>query len=308
MTTGPDRRLAVSPIIPLGPSLTGTLVTRDLKSTVAAYLDFLDATVFEESVISPNQATLWGKPSLAGIPIVTLQSDSGYPWLRVIGIPEVVPARPFMELGWMALEVLVQDVDELALRLQDSPFEIFQPPANLDVSDDIRAMQVIGPAGEVLYLTQVSAPVPPFDIPMARCPVDRLFIPVSACLRQDEGLAVFNKLGATQSWCFDTRIPSVNKAWGFDMELKHPVATVQLAGKSMVELDQLGTARMRPPSHGLFPAGIVMVSFVVDNLDTIRLQTISPARSLDGKLYAGQPVAACRGSGGELIELIQAAG
>lgn len=295
-------------IIPLGPCLTGTLVTPDLEATVAAYCDYLDATVLEEARISAEQAVLWGKPSLEGIPVVTLQSESGYPWVRVIGIPDVVPARPFMELGWMALEILVRDVDALARRLQDSPFEIFRPPANLDVSEDIRAMQVIGPAGEVLYLTQVNGEVPPFDLPRASCDVDRLFIPVSACLRRDEGLAIYNKLGATQNWCFDTRITSVNQAWGFDLELKHPVATVQLAGRSLVEIDQLGTARMRPPSLGLFPAGIVMVSFVVDNLDTVRVQPVSPARQLPGKLYAGQPVAACRGAGGELIELIQAAG
>lgn len=295
-------------LIPLGPSLTGTLVTRELDYTVAAYCDYLDAAVLERAEISEDQALLWGKPRLQGLPIVTLHSASGFPWIRIIEITDVVPARPFMELGWMALEVLVADVDALAERLADSPFEIFRPPANLDVSDDIRAMQVIGPAGEVLYLTQVNAAVPPFDIPMARCEVDRLFIPVSACLRRDEALSVYRNLGATQSWQFDTRITSVNKAWGFDLELKHPVATVQLAGQSMVEIDQLGTARMRPPSQGVFPAGIVMVSFVVDNLDTLRLKPVSPRRKLSGKLYAGQPVVACRGAGGELIELIQAVG
>ena len=36
-----------------------------------------------------------------------------------------------------------------------------------------------GPAGETLYLTEVRAPVPPFDLPMnARFTAERLFIPV----------------------------------------------------------------------------------------------------------------------------------
>jgi len=294
-------------MIPLGPSLTGTLVAADIEATVAAYCDYLYARVLEDTLVSPVQATLWGKPGLAGSRIVTLQSDSGYPWVRIIANPDVVPARPFLELGWLALEVLVSDVDALAQRLQDSPFEIYRPPADLDVSDEIRAMQVIGPAGEVLYLTQVNGVVQPFDIPRARCPVDRLMIPVSSCLRRDEGLAVYKKLGANKSWSFAPRIASINKAHGLDVSMKHPVATVQLAGQSMVEIDQLGLAKSRPPTAGRLPAGIAMVSFVFDNIDNVGLKPVSPPQRLEGKLYGGQRVAVCRGAGGELIELIEAA-
>ena len=293
--------------IPLGPSLTGTLVAKNLEATVSAYCDYLSTRVYEEAVVSAALATLWGKPKLAGTPMVTLCSPSGYPWVRVISNPDVIPARPFLELGWMALEVLVQDVDTLSQRLEGSPFTIFRSPADLDDSDDVRAMQVIGPAGEVLYLTQVNAAVPPFDLPRAQCDVDRLFIPVSSCLRQDAALNVYASLGANRSWCFDTRIASVNKAHGLDPECRHAVATVQLAGQSMVEIDQLGVATARPPSAGSFAAGIAIVSFLVDDLSEIGLQPISPACCPGGKLYAGQPVVACRGSGGELIELIQAA-
>jgi hypothetical protein len=297
----------VSALIPLGPSLTGTLVAADIDATVAAYCDYLYASVLEDTEVSQAQAILWGKPKLSGSRIVTLQSQTGFPWLRIISNPDVMPARPFLELGWLALEVLVQDVDSLARRLQNSPFEIYRPPADLDVSDAIRAMQVIGPAGEVLYLTQVDAQVPPFDIPRARCQVDRLFIPVSSCLRREEGLAVYKKLGANKSWSFDTRITSVNKAHGLDQSLKHPVATVQLAGQSMVEIDQLGLAKSRPPTAGRLPAGIAMVSFVFDNIDNIGIKPVSPPQRLEGKLYGGQRVAVCRGAGGELIELIEAA-
>jgi hypothetical protein len=41
-------------------------------------------------------------------------------------------------------------------------FQVIGEQVNLDVSDNIRAMQVIGPAGEALYLTQVKAEVPTF--------------------------------------------------------------------------------------------------------------------------------------------------
>ena len=291
-------------LIPLGPSLTGTLVAADIDATVAAYCDYLYASVLEEGEISPAQATLWGKPALAGSRLVTLQSATGYPWVRVIGHPDVIPARPFLELGWLAMEVLVRDVDELAERLGDSPFEILRPPADLNASDRIRVMQVIGPAGEVLYLTQVNGAVESFNIPPAQCEVDRLIMPVSSCLRRDEALAVYKKLGAHQSWSFDTRISSVSKAHGLDLSLEYPVATVQLAGQSMAEINQLGVAKSRPPTAGRLPAGIAIVSFVFDNIDNVGIKPVSPPRPLEGKLYGGQRVVACRGAGGELIELI----
>ncbi len=295
----------MSTLIPLGPTLTGTVVTPDLDVSVAAYCDFLHTTVLERGAVSPEQARLWGKPQLEGSPVVTLQSESGNPWLRLIGITGVLPAQPFKELGWMALEVLVEDASALWQRLQGSPFEVYRGPTD---SGNARGMQVVGPAGEVLYLTEVREPEAPFNISPAQAPVDRLFTPVTACLRRDEALSVYSKLGAQRTWRFDTTLGSVNRAHGLDASLKHPVGTVQLAGRSMVEINQLGVAKSRPPGEGKLPAGIVMVSFVIDNLDNIGLRPISPPLSPGGALYGGQRVAACRGAAGELLELIEAAG
>jgi hypothetical protein len=292
-------------MIPLGPSLTGTVVAPDLDASLAAYCDHLHSSVLERCTVSEQQARLWGKPRLEGSPLVTLQSASGNPWLRLIGIPGLLPAQPFKELGWMALEILVEDVSGMARQLASSPFEIYRGPSG---SGNAKGMQLVGPAGEVLYLTEVKRAEAPFNIAPARAPVDRLFTPVSACLRRDEGLAVYGKLGAQRSWRFETTLGSVNRAHELDASLKHPVGTVQLAGQSMVEINQLGLARSRPPSAGLLPAGIVMVSFLIDNLDNIGLRPISPPLAPSGALYGGQRVAACRGAAGELLELIEAAG
>jgi hypothetical protein len=298
----------MSKLIPLGPSLTGTLVAPDLDGTLRAYIDHLSASILEETAVSDRQALLWGKPRLAGRPLITLQSPSGNPWLRLIGCHGLLPARPFLELGWLALEVLVADVESLAESLESSPFEVVRVALDPAGAAGVRAMQVVGPAGEVLYLTELSEVMEPFHIAPASCPVDRLFNPVSACLRRDEALSVFSRLGAKRNWCFDSRLPSVNRAHGLDHSVRHPVATVQLAGHSTAEINQLGVAKSRPPSDGLLPAGIAMVSFVLDNLDNIGLKPISPPQSLEGALYRGQRVAACRGAGGELLELIEAAG
>ena len=299
-----DRRM--SKLIPFGPCLAGTVVAPDIDGAVKAYCDFLHATPAEETRVSEELARLWGKPRIAGSPMVTLVSPSGSLWLRLVGCPDVLPAKPFHELGWMALEVLVQDVSALAESLEGSPFEIIRRPAGPGERAEVRVMQVAGPAGEVLYLTEIERPVPPFDIEPARSPVDRLFTPICACLRRDESLAVYSKLGARKSWSFETPIGSVNRAHGLDASLRHPVATVQLAGQSMVEINQLGVAKARPPSDGLFPAGIAIVSFMVDNLDNIGLRPISAAAAPGGVLYGDRRVAACRGAAGELLELVEA--
>jgi hypothetical protein len=280
----------------------------DIDGTVAAYCEFLATTVLEHTVVSEVQAVLWGKPRLAGAPLVTLQSPSGHAWMRIIGCPTVQPARPFLELGWLALEILVADVEALAQRLVGSPFTIARAPGEQSAASGVRAMQIVGPAGEVLYLTELKSAVAPFNIAPAACEVDRLLAPVSACLRRDEALAVYSRLGAKRNWRFDSRLPAINTAHGLDASVRHPVATVRLAGESMAEINQLGVARSRPPSAGLLPAGIAMVSFVLDNLDNMGVQHVSPPGTLEGEFYRGQRVAACRGAGGELLELIEAPG
>ena len=49
-------------------------------------------------------------------------------------------------------------------------------PQDLSFSEDIRAMQVLGPGRELLYLTQFKRPVPGLEVPETRCDVDRTFI------------------------------------------------------------------------------------------------------------------------------------
>ena len=103
----------------------------------------------------------------------------GEPWLNIIQSPDEHPNIAFQNHGWLSLEISVADVDAVYEELKESSFEIIGLPANLDVSDDIKAMQAVGPDGEVLYLTEVKAPVPPFQLPFARCEIDRVFIAVA---------------------------------------------------------------------------------------------------------------------------------
>lgn len=284
----------------LGPVLSATLATASLENSIEAYCGFLHHHVHSRGVVSEAMARQWGLAMLAGAPMAWLANELDEPWLRLIEIQGAKAVDPFRNSGWMSLEINVEDVDSLRSGMNESPFEIIGEPANLDVSDDIRAMQVIGPSGEVLYLTEVKAEVPPFELPFARCTVDRLFIPVLLASNRDRALEVYEQFPQTNGVKFETKITVINRARQFDIDRRHPVATIQLRGKNLIEIDQLEGLNDRPSNSGKFPTGIAVISFGVAAI---------PA-SIESYTVGEEPIAGCQasllqGAAGELIELIE---
>ena len=129
------------------------------------------------------------------------------------------------------------------------------------MSDRIRACQALGPSGEVLYLTQVDGEVPPFELPRCEAPVDHLFIPVLSTPSRDDSLHEYSCLSGNSGLSFDTRITVINQARGFDLDQRHPVATLQLAGRALIEIDEI--AETRPKNDGV-SSGMANVAFYYD--------------------------------------------
>jgi hypothetical protein len=284
----------------LGPTLSATLVTPSLEHSIRAYCGFLHHHVQSRGVVSWEMARQWGLDPLAEAPMAWLANELGEPWLRLIEIQGTKAVDPFRHSGWMSLEVSVDDVDALRSGMAESPFQIIGEPANLDVSDDIRAMQVIGPAGEVLYLTEIKAAVPPFELPFARCTVDRLFIPVLLATDREVALAEYEKFPGTNGVKFETKITVINRARKLDVEQRHPVATIQLHGSNLIEIDQLDGLSTRPSNSGKLPTGIAMITFAVESIpEPTACHTV-----IEGN-YTGCKAALLRGAAGELIELIE---
>ena len=140
----------------LGPCCIATLASHDAARLVDDYCSHLHCRVLASEALSESLAEQWGCPELTGATYWLLGNTNGRPWLRVVEDPAAMPATPLSRAGWMAMEVLVADVDGLAAALETSPFEILRPVANLELSEKIRAVQVQGPAGELLYLTQIA--------------------------------------------------------------------------------------------------------------------------------------------------------
>jgi hypothetical protein len=223
----------------LGPIALCTLVTRDGQASVEAYTRWMHQQLSWSGPLPADTAAATGLGELAGNRSWLLSNKAGRQWLHIVEWLDAPERDALNSFGWMAMETLVENVDQLAASLEGSPFELLRPPADLDVSDKIRACQARGPAGEILYLTQVSGEVPPFELPTCQAPVDHLFIPVLSTPSRDCSLADYSGISGNQGINFDTRITVVNQARGFELERRHPVATLQLAGQALIEIDQI---------------------------------------------------------------------
>ena len=285
----------------LGPAICGTVVCNDLTESIDAYAS-LGMQVVKRGHINNALAEFWYAPATANAKFAVLASDSDAAWIRFIEDPIAAKGFvPFTTHGWLSLEVSVNDVDALGEKLKDSAFEIIGPPADLDVSDAIRAMQVKGPSGEILYLTQVKEQVPPFELPHATTQVDNLFIPVLITPSRDASVDVYEQFAGLDTHLFDTKITVINKAYGYEVTKKHPVAAIQLAGKSMIELDQLDAAIPRPRVEGHLPGGIAMVTFACQDDSPIALQD---GQEFGRSIYKRNKAGYRTGIAGEGIEVL----
>ncbi len=272
-----------------------TLIAPDLQLVCEAYTTQLSMTVQQPGILTADDAAALDLPDLAGAPLAWLANSAGEPVLRVIEDPTSVVGEPMLRHGWLSLEVLVGDIDTLAAGLR-APFTVLGPAANLELSDAIRAAQVLGPCGELLYLTQIKAPVPPFDLPMTEATLASIFIGVMTTPDRAASQRAWSALLGAPGWAFDTKITVLNRAYGKPLDGRYPVAVVPMPGQCMVEIDQVEL----PPASAQRTAGTHSLSLRLPAVDDIalhdagwRLATLGERRSL-------------RGPAGEHVELLQA--
>jgi hypothetical protein len=270
-----------------------TLTVPALDPVEHAYTTWLGHRVVARGVVSAASASSWGAPATAGCRLLVLAPEIGDETvLRFIEDPLAGTAPPFTSLGWNATELTVRDTDALAATLAASPFTIIGPPANLTGFAWIRAMQVLGPAGECLYLTDVANDA---GLAHARGRVGQVFIVV--CAGADvAGMAAFyrERFQAEVSDPVQVPIGVINRAHGLPTGTTHGLALVTLPGGTRVELDQYpasATARSVRPGH--LPPGVSLVSFDM---------AAGPGELGDMPPFEGRMVACFTGAAGELIE------
>lgn len=284
-----------------------TIGTPDIEATQRAYSQWLDYTVESRGEVSNELAAVWNAPKMAGRDFVLMQPKSKEEiYLRFVQVDALDGYVPMKTFGWNAIELLVQDPDDLAAKFAKpgSPFKIVGPPRPLGPNSPVRAMQVIGPGNETLYLSRVP---PDFRGGAAKTSVDRPFILIVGGPKQ-QAIRDFYKsvLDIDSSDPVMARMTVLNKAHGLDVETTHPLSIARLSPKYAIEIDGYpSTATEREVRPGEIPAAIAMASMTIMSLDNLKTPLLAPARKIAGKPYAGRRAAVVRGGAGELIEFIE---
>jgi catechol 2,3-dioxygenase-like lactoylglutathione lyase family enzyme len=285
-----------------------TLTVSDISVVENAYVEFLGYTVAERGKLSRELAVLWQTPGLEGNDYVLLQPESGEPvFLRVIQQEPTAGYAAMKTWGWNANEILVQDTYAIHERLKDSPFEVVGEPMSLSVNPAIIAMQALGPADELIYLTRIPEGESGFNLGSAKSFVDRTFIVVAggpdlaamgAFYRDQLGMPVTDPMPST--------ISVLAEAYGMPSDHQFQLAIVNFEQDFLIEIDQYPDESVaRPQRTGELPPGIAMVSFSIADLDQAQVDFLVPPARIAEAPYLGSRVAVTIGAAGELIELIE---
>jgi catechol 2,3-dioxygenase-like lactoylglutathione lyase family enzyme len=283
-----------------------TIGAPDVAKVEDWYTRHLDFKVREKGKVSAAMAASWGAPKSAGRPFVLLSSD-GSPdvFIRAVGIDAVPGFKPQTTLGWNAFEIIIDDIDKVNAKMKGSPFTIIGEPHSLGGPfASIVAMQVVGPAGEVLYLTTETGDRAKSTLPEPKALVDRPFIFILAGHDVDALSAFYGGNFAMKVRArFDGPVALAAKAQGLPEDHVFGLGLVRAAERgNNIELDGYPpSAGPRPRADGQLPPGNAMASFNVNSLDGLKVKFVAaPA-----KLYGPKRAATFVGPAGEITELIE---
>jgi hypothetical protein len=270
-----------------------TVSCPDIAAMEAAYGDFLDYRVVGRGIVSAAEAGAWSAPAAESANSLIMSPAGGDDFeFRFIESPPQPDYVPLTTYGWNASEIMVQNVDAMAERVANSPFEIVGEPRDLSFSEDIRAMQIRGPANEIVYLTAFKNPVPGLTVPPARTAVDQTFIVILGGPSMDALQDFFeSRFGLARAAVVQSRVTMLSKALGVSIETLYSIAAMQLQGASLIEVDEMPEqVGPRESLDGHLPPGIAIVGFDCASVP-------------EGATVAGENVHVLKGVTGELIEL-----
>jgi len=282
-----------------------TIGAPDLDAIKPLYKDWIGYSVISEGIIRDELAASWGTPDTGGRPYILMQPESGVDvFIRAIQIDPVPDYKPMTTYGWNAIEIIIDAVDDLHEKLKLSPFTIIGEPRNLGSYKTIRAMQVTGPANEVLYLTCETGDRSDSLLPLPKAFVGRPFIMVVAgpnIQRLQDWYA--NKFQMEKRDIRDSNIDIIQRAQDLPEDHFHQITILRMENHgNILELDGYpANSKPRPRNEGQLPPGVAMTSLTVADLNALNLDYIMPP--IAG--YGGSRTATVVGPAGELIELIE---
>lgn len=284
-----------------------TLSVADLPKVEDAYARFLDYRTVSRGSVSADLARLWNAPAVEGRAYVLMQPASGERvYLRLVESPPTPGYAPMRTFGWNANEILVQDPDEMAAALAHSPFRVVGPPQALSSNAAVRAMQAIGPADELIYLTRIPPTGSVFIKTPPKARVDRTFIVVLGGPDMQAMQAFWrDTLRLPVSDVFPARVTILNEVHGLDPEFQIPLSLATMPPGFAIEIDEYPPlAGPRPQRPGDLPPGMAMVSFRSDSAPGAAVPWVAPPRAIAEAPYHGAMAGLVVGPAGEWVEVI----
>ncbi len=275
-----------------------------------AWVTELGYQLADQGQVSDAMAAAWQSPAAAGLPYCLLQPPSGDSfWIRYIETGKRLGYESPATRGWMATELLVEDPDALAEQLAGSSFQRLAGPDDLFPGPKSpRAMQMVGPAGELLYFTRILPGGSRFGMKQARSRVDRAFI---VTLAGDSTHAMRGFYARRLNMRVMDPLPFINgilaHSCSAPADTIFPTSLSPIPGRRfLIELDEFPAGLpARPVCDGQLPPGMAMVSFRVNDLDKIQAPVLASASAIQAPPYQGRRVALIRGAADELLELIE---
>ena len=279
-----------------------TITSPDLDRVIEIYSKYLGYRFISSTTVSAEQAKRWDAENIEGSKMIFMSPESSNDFFfRFIQQDIDEDYVPFGTYGWNAAELIVKDVDQSAEKLIGSPFEVIGEPADLSFTDQIRAMQILGPSKEIIYLTQFKSKLNEFDSPSPRCDIDQTFIVILAGENLDQMQSFLHQeLSVKKAAPMQSRIRAISKVFDLPEDTKYKSAALAIRDQSLIELDEMPSkAGPRTCRPGYLPSGISIVSFIAHDSGLINKTYDSNIPSFE-KFQAST----IKGNSGELIEII----
>ncbi len=285
-----------------------TVTVADLGRATANYGKYFDYETVDEGRIAQDLADSWASPNAAGQPYAVMQPASKADiYLRFVEQPAHPDYLPLRSYGWNCIEICVEDVLAANARMEDSPFEIIGPPREIEGLPAIYPMQVKGPDGEVVYLTQIRDDLPAYDLPRAASPIDKLFIFVMGCSDLDASLKwMEDHVGVQKGRDMEIVYTMLAGAYGTPMDELHRIATMVHDRDVFLEMDQYPKAAVVRARHeGMLPPGCAVGTLWTPDFDALPGPWITPPQERNGPIYKGRRAATIKDLDGALIEIVE---
>jgi len=283
-----------------------TIGAPDIQDIEKWYTKWLNYRVTERANVSEKMADSWGCPNTAGKPFILMHSaGTNDVYIRAVEVEPIKNYQPMTTWGWNAIEIIVDNIDEIHEKMLRSDFKHIGGPENLmGGTSSIRAAQYIGPAKEVIYLTCETGDRSKSTLPIPKSSIDRPFIMILAGPDLN-ALETFygDHFQMEKGLRFTGAVEIISTAQKLLPTTIYPLGLLRLRENgNNIELDEYPkSTKPRPNNDGELPPGIAMTTFNVDNLDKTEVQFISePIREYEGKRSA-----VFIGPAGELTELIE---